>query len=524
MKKTRANIATKPLPTQGSIDTPQQALVADNPASLQMADIMKVFEQSQANENTKSQNVLRKLMAKEIGSKNLSALIVVGATSLLPENQPMELRFLSIAQIAANLSDFNQMEYIDLKKVYKCYDKHFGSYSEMSEIDNQQQLYISWVKFGGQYYQTFTGTFGDGEVYLQNIIRKYEIIKTALPSSKKGTEIALEWVLSKVDRFIDDTGLSQYAQSNGADYKLSTIQLDDRVKNIASQLSSDFTLEKDHLPHEVSMVFKKLSKKPNKYKDGSDEFYKTPIVDYGSHYVAPFPQLLLSALLQSIFEEATETLDENAAKNHFVKGIKIEIAQLLKIFFGEKKVLEDLTIHGQPWADFCVKYDGKLLLISVEVGFAGEDISDAVTETTQRMFKLRTTCMDDEQLEIQSLNGVHEHFAEDIRTLEPIVLTLVDTLSEFLVFGMGNLEEEALHDVITVDGFEYIIHQLTSPIEFIRYLRAVDDLRKRKIRMPGATALDLFAMYIEGNHQLREIEQDPDMLMIDFSSGAHLIT
>lgn len=396
---------------------------------------------------------------------------------------------------------------------------------EMSEIDTQQQVYISWVKFGGQYYRIFTGVLAEGEVYLQDLIWKYEAVEEALPPELKHIQNFLEWSLVRIDTFIDDANLVQYQSNNGVDYSNKTIHLDNRTDALTSRLGSAFVLEKDSLSADILIGLKNISYRPEEYSDGGmHDFYSKPVVEYDKCFVIPFPQLLVPAILKWVFEEITQLANKNEVCNLFTKKLKDRVKTTLKIFFGENSVLEELKLNGEDWADFCVRYDGKLIFISVLATLSGEDLSDMATEKIKSMFEFKTSYINDKSQTIGSLKGSPVKFEDDIELLEPIVITLVDVLDEDLMFGIGDVGENTLHDVMPFSNFDFIIHSLTSPLHFIRYLRAIDDMRKRKISMPGATPADLFAMYKEGNHQLREAEQDPNMLMVDLTAGARIIT
>ena len=61
-------------------------------------------------------------------------------------------------------------------------------------------------------------------------------------------------------------------------------------------------------------------------------------------------------------------------------------------------------------------------------------------------------------------------------------------------------------------------------MKFIRYLRSQEDLQRRNIKRIGITTLDTYIDYRDGSHQLRDIEKDPDVLMIDTTGGSRLVS
>lgn len=498
----------------------------DTGEAKKMSEMMNAFEEKQQQDHKRGDEVLTKLISKEIKAENsFSALITLGAISLLPDNQAMEQRLLQLGQKVVGTSIPTSVETIDLKKVCKTFDKHFGPSHEMAEIDTKQQIYISWVKFKGHYYRIFTGTLAEGEIYLQDLIWKYEAIREVLPDGMGAIHGLLQWTFGNVDTFIETTGLIQYESSDGTKYPNNSIHLDNRIGDLTSHLSSSFIFPKDELPKSIARGLSHISRRNTEYTNGGmTDFYKTPVVDYGSHYLVPYPQLLIPAILKWVFDQVPSLENKEAVKEKFEKSVKSRVSSTLKTFFGERGVLENLTLDGKTWADFCVRYDGKLFFISTATSLVGEDLSGIATSSLKHMFKLYKEYQKDKTATIGSAKGTPQNFAEDIDILEPIMLTLVDNLDEDLMFGIGDIGEKALNDVIPVGNFDYIVHQSSSPLDFVRYLRAIEDLRNRKIVMPGATPIDLLAMYKEGNHQLREAEQDPNMLLIDLTSGARIIT
>lgn len=492
-----------------------------------MSDIMRVFQESQQEDHNKGDEILTKLIDKEIKVPNrFSALITIGAISLLPDNQAMEQRLLQLGQKVVGSSNLTTtIQTIDLKKILKTFDKHFGSTHEMAEIDTKAQIYISWIKFEDQYHRIFTGTLAEGEIYLRDLIWKYEAVRQILSSDLKTAHELLCWAFVKVDDFIEASGLIKYESSSGADNPNTNIYVDDRVTQLTAHLSSSFIVIKDELPRNISVALSKVSRANTDYSDGGmTDFYSYPVVDYGSHYVIPFPQLLIPAILKWVFGEIPKQKNKVAINDKFEQEVNNKVAKTLKSFFGEKSVMSRLELDHKIWADFCVRYDGKLIFLSTATCLAGEDLSEKATINTKHVFELRDEYIKNEALLVQSQQGTPRDFAGIITLFEPLVITLVDKLDEDLLVGIGDIGETALHDVIPVSSFYYIIAHSKSPLDFVRYLRAVDDLRRRKIRMPGATPIDLFAMYKEGNHQLREAEEDPNMLLIDLTSGARIIT
>lgn len=507
---------------------PQQRIEhqIDTTEAKAMSEMMRTFEEKQQQEHKLGDEVLTKLISREIKPENaFSVLIALGAVSLLPENQTMEQRLLQLGQKIVGSSSPAPVHSVDLKKVLKTFDKHFGPSHEMAEIDTKEQIYISRVKFNGQHYRIFTGTLAEGEVYLQDIIWKYEAVRESLPKNLGFVNDLLEWAFKSLDNFIEESGLVKHESSKGADYPNKNIYTDKRVNDIASHLSSSFIFPKVELPKVIQDGLSNIARSNQSFTNGGmTDFYKTPVVDYESHYVIAFPQLLITSILKWVFDQVPNLKTKQIVKDKFEDNARKRLGGVLKSFFGEGKVLEGLTLNGKVWANFCVKYDGKLLFISLVTSIAGENLSNLANENLKHMFKLYEQYKKDKTLPISASNGQPKGFSEILDIFEPVMLTVVEHLDEDLMFGIGDIQEKTLYDVIPLGSLEYILTHSSSRLDFIRYLRAIDDLRNRNIIMPGATPIDLYAMYKDGNHQLREAEQDPNMLLIDLTSGARKIT
>lgn len=111
MTNKRKKRKNKPSPQQ------HQERTIKSDEARKMSEMMQMFNEVQAQEHNKGDEVLSKLIEKEVSAKDrFSSLMTIGATSLLPDNQPMEQRFLQIAQKIVGVSTPTTIKPIDLKK------------------------------------------------------------------------------------------------------------------------------------------------------------------------------------------------------------------------------------------------------------------------------------------------------------------------------------------------------------------------------------------------------------------------
>jgi len=455
-------------------------------------------------------------------------LLSLGAYSLLPQNQGKEMRFIQLAQdFVSKDSEKPSGTPHDLSELLKDFDKSFGQEHRMAEIDTVDVIYISWAKHDGQTYRMFSGTLAESEVYIKDSLRRMSVMAPLLKGDFANIGEFIKWSLDRVDRFIEAAGLKQHESSMTTDYEEEDIHSSSDINSLAAVLKDFFMIDKSSLPNSIAKTLEALSKKPGKfngkYNAQWSELYQFPVIDYKDSYFIPFPQLLVPAIFQNAYESLSEP-DQEKLTTALSESLRIDTTKKLKSTFGEGKILQDMKLDGQPWMDYCIKFDGKLICIELASGGMTDNMSDLVNGATDKLTDGYSKFEADKTLEVSCLLGKPASFEKMFEKLEPIFLVLVAQGSNDLMYSANGGSSGHLMDAIPYSHFEYLLKQTKDPLEFIRFLRAIERLRARKILLVGATHIDMFSLFKQGGLQLRDSEQAPNVLMLDLTSGTRYVS
>lgn len=455
-----------------------------------------------------------------------SALLSIGAHSVLPENQSMEMRFVQLAQFVIPSTDGSRPRgVVDISSLSSAYDKRYAGRHKMLEIDTQESVYISWVSFGENTYKVLTSTIEESELYYNDTTRRLDIIKEITPSIGKVTN-TIEWFAEKVDDFIRTNQLDANESKSGKDYKSEIMTVTNNIDALSTSLNDMFTIPKKMLEKDREAILKAISLRPEEFKRERQEppqLYAKPLIDYDDHFFAPFPQLVIPALHEHGFKLFSTQAAKNDIANAYELSLHDQALLALRKEYGPKKVMEKLKVNGQHWADFCIIFDGKLIFINLAVADAN-NLQGTVDLVEDTFVKARDIFESSESAVATSLQGLPSRFREIYDHTEHIVLTIFDYLSYEGMIASKGLDDKTLYNILPFASWKFILEQSKNPLEFIRYLRSQDDLHNRKIKRLGITTLDSYIDYKEGNHQLREVERDPDLLMIDMTGGARFVS
>lgn len=455
-----------------------------------------------------------------------SALLSIGAYSILPENQSMEMRFVQLAQFVIPSTDGSRpRSAINISSLSSAYDRRYAERHKMLEIDTQESVYISWVSFDENTYKVLTSTIEESELYYNDTTRRLDIIKEIMPSICAVTD-TIEWFAEKIDDFISTNKLDANESKSGKDYKSEKMYITSSIDALSASLNDIFTIPKKMLGKDREAILKAISLRPEEFKQEKQEppqLYTKPLIDYGDHFFAPFPQLVIPALHEHGFKLFSTQASKNDIANAYELKLYGQALLALRKEYGPKKVMEKLKVNGQHWADFCIIFDGKLIFINLAVADVS-NLQGTVDFVEDTFVKARDTFESNESAVATSLQGLPSSFREIYDHTEHIVLTIFDYLSYEGMIASKGLDDKTLYNILPFASWKFILEQSKNPLEFIRYLRSQEDLHNRKIKRFGITTLDSYIDYKKGNHQLREIEQDPDLLMIDMTGGARFVS
>jgi hypothetical protein len=490
------------------------------------AKMLQFKPQSQKADNAELEKLIRTYL---VNHTKIELLFQLGVSSLLPENQAKEFRFVEIAQVAIPQYPIEGEEdgEVSLPELYKKLDELKGAWHRSIEIDTVDIIYISWVKFNGSYYRTFSGTLSESEPSLNNHLQKALALSPFLDEGTAKISSLLVWILDRTNKFIDATGLSNYESDSTQKYRYDDIYAKED-REVLESLQIAFTITKVEESPEIVELLSGVSKPLEDYWDTFDldqsDIYNFPVIEIDTNTLAiPFPQLLLMAVIDKFYKEISEsanTTNNIEDKNH--DNDKQAVLKGLTRLFPEGSILKTLKLDGGSWADYCIKFDGKLIFISIASALDGQDISATTELVSNRLLEGYRKLCDDPNVAITTTRNVHD-FRDILTKLEPIFIVIPSVAGKEYALGSNLTADNNVLEIIPYIHFSYLLKIVSSPLTLIRFLRAVHGLRDNNTRIIGSTILDLYGMYEKGGLNIVDLTQVPNVIVADLTAGTRLI-
>lgn len=430
------------------------------------------------------------------GMKNL--LLDLATVAVFPENQQHEFRFLHLALMlleAQLRSSGAGSELHTTINLCKLYDSMYRSIWSINEFDFKNIPYLSWFNVKGRGFKMLSGTLAEPELYFQETLHRVfpldSIMQSELGFSFR-TFLAL--FIQRGHDFLFEAGLSEFGQSSAGDWDphISFGQLY-LATSVRMSFEKFYVFQKENLNGEQSKLLEFLSGSNihrtsdlNALMSGQSSLHTHPIVRLDHEYVVPFPQLLLPAICNRTWQALVDRKD---ATESYAETSRNRLVDMLVRKFGIECIIPMPPAVESRIADVVVLYDQKVLCFQIGVGDGG------VQAALERSKQAQTTWDQYKMSGNLSVAGLYRTVTlPDLSDLEIIHLIVYAMQSDDAV-GVPMEDTKSILEVFSFIQLQYLFDNVSSELDFLKFLRAKDRLKRSGELVIGGDTLDHYALY-----------------------------
>ena len=456
-------------------------------------------------------------------------LVKVGVISTLADNQKFTMRFnyLIEAVCSNNLTlGSAETDFEHLKNMVSLMNQRIGPRINLHESEKWHNSFLTGYWYQRKHYHLFSGDMRRPLFFLRELHAAGRIFRDEM-IKKFGFDIedVLSFLFPLVDDYIQAADLSRHELTYWGDFGNDAVTgAFQHIQGIWKFFERSFVFESSRLEDKHRLILTALSKNIGTYLPQIGDIpYKSdldlhPVIRFNGKFIIPFPQAIWLGVADLFRTFLLDITDKNEAGEKYKKEILGRVFNTLASCFGEEIVFLLPTCESQPLGQIAINYDtDKFLQVIVASTLCGENIQNMVDSLVTEA-KIGW----DDFLKIGSgLINTPDGMKKTIMpsNLELIRLILIQDASGYEKFqfikNYGN--DNIIMEAMSVDELEYILSEMESPMQFLKYLRVQERFLREYKPVARLSILDSYAMYRSQksmglevpNHQRRPILISP---------------
>lgn len=493
--------------------------------ALNHSDIRKLDAETESREF--DQDFLGSIRATVKEDVTLDLLVQVGAISTLPQNQRFTMRFNYLIEALCSQPAAKETQEPNSKTVrnlIRLINNTVGPRIRWAEVDTENQTFLSEYWFEKRHYYLFPGGLEMPDAYLYQILFVGEVFKDEINNCLGFDHVdVLNLLLPLVDSYIRETELIQYEFTASGDFgRNAVIGEPDTVERLCHSFRKHFVFGKHALEEKQQRILNALSKRIGTYVPAiSNAIHNSgldihPVVKINEKFVIPLPQILWFGIA-NLFTSVIRSLDDkNAVENRFWHATLTRVYVSLVRAFGEENVLPEPSYDGKRLAQIAVHFDKDKLFQFIVVSRARDvQLQLLVDQSLEEAITTWKQFVEEGEGVIATSFGYKK--IEDPSKVEPIRIVLVNSASFSAIAGFPRSlwEEGIIQEIMTVHELEYILHDVESPMQFLKFLRNQDRFFKQAQRIVRLSVLDSYGLYKSSRAITVEAgEEEPSLIFI----------
>lgn len=474
------------------------------------------------------QSFLQALQKIVQGTSPLDLLTRLGVISTLPQNQRFLMRFSYLIAALCSKSIVwgdKRSEDKHVNALIALLNEKIGPQIGWAESDIEYKPFLSEYWYAKKHYYFFPGGLAIPQVYLYELMVMGETFKEDI-NSKLGFdhEDGIDLFLPLIDSYIRQGELSRYELATPGDFEDRAVAGQaEQVAELEQIFREKFVFESSSLTEKQRKVFSSLSKEIGAYTpriiDLTEETDMdiSPVVTVDRKHVIPLPQVVWYGITRLFIEVIRSLDDKKEVETRFWHSTLNRVYGALARTFGGETVWPAPSYRDKGLGQIAVLYDTDKFFQVIIASSIHEPRLQPVVD------KLLTESIDAWRLLTEDgattvTTSVGERKIGDPSTLEPIRLVIVEGAGHEVFAGTPkqSMEKGVLTEIMAVHELEYILNDVESPMQFLKFLRSQERFLGQAEHVVRMSVLDSYGLY-KAHRALRveDFEGKPNLITVD---------